>query len=62
MTKVNVDASASFRTLFNELRTTRSSYEALRSSGGTLCDRVNHLEHLHSLRAELATARQGTGL
>lgn len=62
MTKVNIVASTSFRTLFNELRATRSSYETLRSTGGTLCDRVNHVERLQTLRAELASARQGIGL
>ena len=62
MTKANIAPTSSFWTLFKELRTTRTSYEALLAAGMPLNNRANHLERLHTIRAEMAVARQGIGL
>ena len=62
MTKANIAATSSFLTVLKELRTTRTSYETLLAAGAPVCDGQNHLERLHSMRAELAVARQGVGL
>jgi len=62
MTKANETATSSFWTLFNDLRTTRSSHESLNTDSALLACKTGQLEQLHNMRAELAVAKQGVGL
>ena len=62
MTKANETSTSSFWTLFNNLRTTRSSHESLDADSSLLAGKTDQLEQLHNLRAELAVAKQGVAL
>jgi hypothetical protein len=62
MTKVNNVLSQDFKALFDQLLSTRVKLETLQRNHGPLNERADHLERLHTLRAELATARQSTSL
>lgn len=60
MTKANNVLNTDFKALFDQLLTTRARYEVLRTNQGPLNERADHLDRLHTIRAELATARQST--
>ena len=49
-----------FSPLLSELLSTRARLEALRSSDGSLIDRIVLRDRLHELRADLAQSRRGS--
>ena len=47
-----------FQLLLEELSTTRATLESLKSAGGHLAERATMRSRLHSLRADIAMARE----